>query len=226
MLFAKFALTTAVCVIGVFGTLKNKPILVRLYRDYSIADFAFMATLLPLILYTFLRRPLVRASGCEALARQPELLRDLLELGLTLENCESWLERAVLGGSAALVIYLVCRLHLLLAVSRYYSALVARNALPVYTPLISCTSSSQKVYVLPTHPSNPLVPMVYTPVPLDSIPESARSHISEAWLASATPSSSSRRHHHRRSNSGSNLTGKIALPIKADEGLFGSDAKF
>lgn len=210
LLFAKFAVASAVCSIGFVGTLKNNPTLVRVYRDYSIADFSFTVALLPAALYAAALRRDVRAAACEALARQPEVLRDLLELGLTLENCEPWLERAVLGGSAALVIIMVARLHLLLAVSRYYAALTARSPLPIHSPQ---GSAALRVYVLPPHHSAPAGPVVYAPIPLDSLPVSARDHVTEAWLTS-----SPHRRHHRHSSS----TGRIALPIHIDEALFPS----
>lgn len=73
---------------------QNKSSLVRFYRDYSIADFAFCAFSLILGTYAAFLGP-ARAGVCEELSHHPELMRDMLEMGLNLENCERWLERAV-----------------------------------------------------------------------------------------------------------------------------------
>lgn len=82
---------------------QNKPSYVRFYRDYSIADFAFCAFTLILFTYATFLGP-ARAGVCEEFSHHPELMRYMQEMGLNLENCERWLERAV---SAVLVVLFV-----------------------------------------------------------------------------------------------------------------------
>ena len=50
-----------------------------------------------------------RARVCEELNRQPEFMRDLVEMGINLEDCELWFERAVLATLALVVILVVIR---------------------------------------------------------------------------------------------------------------------
>lgn len=80
----------------------------RFYRDYSIADFSFCAFLTALVTYGAFLSP-ARAGVCEEFSHHPELMRDMLEIGLNLENCELWLERAVFAGLAFMFVIMVIR---------------------------------------------------------------------------------------------------------------------
>jgi hypothetical protein len=51
----------------------------------------------------------VRTAVCEELSKQPELLRDMVEMGLSLENCELWFERAVMASVVIVMVIVVCR---------------------------------------------------------------------------------------------------------------------
>ena len=92
---------------------QSKPTYIRFYRDYSIADFCFCAFFIALATYgSFVGQ--TRAGVCEHFSHYPELMRDMLEMGLSIENCEQWLERAVLAVLAVLFIIMavrVCTLH-------------------------------------------------------------------------------------------------------------------
>lgn len=74
---------------------KNWAAAVRFFRDYTIADFAFIAISTVTVAYTSFSTSYVRTGVCEELSRQPELMRDIVETGLSLDNCEFWFERAV-----------------------------------------------------------------------------------------------------------------------------------
>ena len=50
----------------------------------------------------------LRNGLCEELSRHDEVMMDLAELGITLENCEQWSQRAVLA-----VVSLLILLHLI-----------------------------------------------------------------------------------------------------------------
>lgn len=52
-----------------------------------------------------------RAAICEELSHHPELLQDLTEMGLNLENCERWLERAVLPFVAVMLVIIAIRVR-------------------------------------------------------------------------------------------------------------------
>jgi hypothetical protein len=81
---------------------------VRAYRDWSIADFIFTLLFTVVGAYGAFHMS-VRAEMCEVLSSQPELLRDVVEMGLSLENCELWFERAAMGFVAISVVVLVAR---------------------------------------------------------------------------------------------------------------------
>jgi hypothetical protein len=52
-----------------------------------------------------------RAGICEEFSHHPELMRDMLEMGLNLENCEHWLAKAMvvlIGGMFILLVIRVC----------------------------------------------------------------------------------------------------------------------
>ncbi|KAF8961056.1 hypothetical protein BDZ97DRAFT_1830053 [Flammula alnicola] len=133
-----FASAAAVCGVGFYGVLKHKPKHVRFYRDYSIADFSFCAIFTALATYGAFLSP-ARAGVCEEFSHHPDLMRDMLEVGLNIENCELWLERAVFAGLAFLVVIMAIRLHFLLAVSSYYSHLVRHRSF--HQRSASCSAS-------------------------------------------------------------------------------------
>jgi hypothetical protein len=85
---------------------------VRFYRDYSIADFSFCTFFTAVTTYAAFHTA-ARANVCEELSHHPELMRDMLEMGLNLENCERWLERAVLAFVAVMVVIIVIRVRLM-----------------------------------------------------------------------------------------------------------------
>lgn len=58
------------------------------------------------------------------MSRQPELLRNMGEMGLSLENCERWFERAVMAFVACMVIVLVVRVIIAFSASRYKRLIV------------------------------------------------------------------------------------------------------
>ncbi len=83
----------------------------RFYRDYSIADFSFCAlATLGATYAAFLSS--ARAALCEELSHHPELMRDMLEIGLNSENCEHWLARVLIAVIGMLFVLLVIRVRL------------------------------------------------------------------------------------------------------------------
>ncbi|KAF8165727.1 hypothetical protein B0H34DRAFT_780500 [Crassisporium funariophilum] len=141
LLFVYFSSAAAVCTVGLVGVIKNKPSHVRFYRDYSIADFSFCTFSTLLATYAAFLGP-ARAGVCEELSHHPELMRDMLEMGLNLENCERWLERAVFAALAVMFVVMVVRLHFLLAVSNYYSHLVRHRNQHQFLSWWSATQAS------------------------------------------------------------------------------------
>ncbi|KDR84151.1 hypothetical protein GALMADRAFT_56136 [Galerina marginata CBS 339.88] len=228
-----FASATAVCIVGLHGVLKHKPSLVRFYRDYSIADFSFCAFFTALATYAAFLRP-ARAGLCEEFSHHPELMRDMLEIGLNLENCELWIERAVFAGLAVMFVIMVIRLHFLLTVSNYYSHLARHYPHHQRTPSCSSSPSSsfslpmQRIFVLPKSTMDPDlengVDLVYAAVPRHTLPKEMQEQVTEAWVPSAASSMRlphHRRHHrhHRHRSSSRETTGLIKLDISPDEGL-------
>ncbi|RXW25471.1 hypothetical protein EST38_g403 [Candolleomyces aberdarensis] len=227
LLAAYFTGAGIVCGLGLWGILKNKPTYIRFYRDYSIADFCFCAFFIALATYGSFAGQ-TRAGVCEHFSHYPELMRDMLEMGLSIENCEQWLERAVVAFLAVLFIIMAVRLHFLLSLSNYYSHLVRHQYHQRSGSIISNSSTGsssgstqlQRIYLLPRQPQqkDSSVEIVYAPVPLDSLPIEMQVQAMEAWVQQpveggsepgpATASSSSRGHHHkshhhrRRSGSG------------------------
>lgn len=244
LLFIYFTSAATVCIVGLLGIVKSIPSYVRFYRDYSIADFSFCAFSAALATYGAFNST-ARAGVCEEFSHHPELMRDMLEMGLTLENCERWLERAVLAALAVLFIVMVIRLHFLLAVSNFYSHLMRHHHARTSSRSISCSagslpaSTTQRIFLLPQHheTQEPSSEVVYAPVPLNSLPKEMQMQAMEAWVqqqpedgqGSERPRhhhhhhhSHSHHHHHRRqsrSSSADTLTGTIRLDIKPDEGL-------
>ncbi|KAL6309586.1 hypothetical protein BKA93DRAFT_814527 [Sparassis latifolia] len=220
LLSAYFAAAAAACCAGLIGLAKNSPSFVRFYRDYSIGDFVFTTAGTLFLSYASFSRPYVRTSVCEEISRHPELIRDLSEMGLTLENCELWFERAVLAVMGMMFILIVIRLHMVIAISKLYHHLVR----DIFTSAKSHTSlrpistdSLHRIYLLPTPTSpssgsfnfNNNVPsgtspsediVVYAPVPVGGMSEAdaRKMNATEAWISSPT---SPRSHRHSRSYS-------------------------
>ncbi|KIY73875.1 hypothetical protein CYLTODRAFT_341362 [Cylindrobasidium torrendii FP15055 ss-10] len=207
-----FVSAAAVDLVGFVGVVKTKPALIRFYRDYSIADFVFSAVATAASAYSTFQVS-TRTGVCEEMSRQPELLRNMTDLGLSLENCERWFERAVMAFAACMVLVLVVRLHFLLAVSRYYTHLTRRSALPTHVRTPTRQDSLQRIFIIPRHSqtaSTPASPTVYAPVPLEDLTPELRRSAMEAWVK-RTDLRDTR--HHRSSS------GRISLPIQPDEGL-------
>lgn len=54
-------------------------------------------------------QPTLRGAVCEELSRQPELMRNLMDTGLTIENCDMYFERGVVGVVGIMSVLLICR---------------------------------------------------------------------------------------------------------------------
>jgi hypothetical protein len=240
-----FASSSAVSAVGLHGILKHKSSHVRFYRDYSIADFSVCTFATLLAAYASFLHP-ARTTMCETFSHNPELLRDVLEMGLSLENCEQWLERGIFAGVVVLFVIMVIRLHFLLAVSHYYSQLSRHqhHRTPSHAHSHSHSHSSsfssrshamQRVYVLPNTTStdleNPQTEMVFVAVPRHTISEAQQLQATEAWMSvpasnkdtCAVPESRHHRHHSyghgRRRSASQETTGRIKLDITSEEGL-------
>ena len=235
-----------------FTTVINKtlstqsiPSYVRFYRDYSIADFSFCAFSAALATYGAFNST-ARAGVCEEFSHHPELMRDMVEMGLNLENCERWLERAVLAAVAVLFIVMVIRvrhtlshpfppltlflslqLHFLLAVSNFYSHLTRHHHARTSSRSISCpagsqaTSTSQRIFLLPQHNKSqePSSEVVYAPVPLNSLPKEMQMQAMEAWVQQQPEDgqgSERPRHHHHHHHSHSHHHRRHSRSSSAD----------
>ncbi|KAI0751616.1 hypothetical protein C8Q80DRAFT_1158490 [Daedaleopsis nitida] len=227
LLFAYFAAAATACFIGFVGLAKHIRLFVRIYRDYSIADFVFVFLTTISVSYMTFSSSYMRSTVCEELSRHSELLRDMGEMGLSLENCEMWFERAVVAVLGIMFILIVVRLHIVIALSQYYSHIsrdivagarahfVALRAIKTDVPL-------QRIYLMPTpttpscatsdgrsHPFGPDADShitVYATVPLGGLTEeeARRMHAAEAWVAAAAPAppaGSPRAHRHSHSHS-------------------------
>jgi len=155
-------------------------------------------------------RPVARATVCEEISGQPELLRDLAEAGLNVENCEEWFEHAVLGFVGVTAILLVVRLQFFFTVSSFYKQLMRQSMygaieLNGADPDFDTSSGlPQRVFLLPArHPRNALLasgmeaeaakaskrttttPLIYAPVPLESLSEAEAQQLkaNEAWVS-------------------------------------------
>lgn len=51
----------------------------------------------------------MRTFICEQLSRQPDLMRDMAEMGLSIENCEPWFEKAVGVMMMAMLVHIIIR---------------------------------------------------------------------------------------------------------------------
>lgn len=103
--------TAVVLTVSHVSILQSIPSFVRFYRDYSIADFAFMTVSTLVVSYTSYSNKYVRTGVCEELSRHPDLMRDMVEMGLNVENCELWFERAVVGIIGIMFILIVIRVR-------------------------------------------------------------------------------------------------------------------
>ncbi|KIL70374.1 hypothetical protein M378DRAFT_67802 [Amanita muscaria Koide BX008] len=246
-----FAAAAAISAVGLAGVIKNKSSLVRFYRDYYIADFAFCTSFSTVIVYAAFQTP-ARAGVCEEFARHPELVRDMQEMGINVENCELWLSRAALGLAALLFTVIIVRLHFLFAISSYYSGLsrcsrtccISHNrdrsiSHSHQRSLPYSRSDAKRIFLLPPLPEDAAegIELVYAPVPANQLSHNVRSQAKEAWLSGTVPVPSNQqvavcRHHHsgrpsRASSTGNNnnnnRTGPIFLPVQPGEGLLPVD---
>ncbi|GJE84057.1 hypothetical protein PsYK624_001320 [Phanerochaete sordida] len=155
-----FAAAATASTIGFVGIARNSLSYVRFFRDYSIADLLFMLLSSISIVYLSLSSSssLIRTSVCDELGRQPELLRDVAESGLDLENCEYWFERGIYVVISMMLVFVIVRVHFVLALSKYYNQLRrAQAGFPSwYLPLSNSASDLEmatqlrRIYLLPT----------------------------------------------------------------------------
>jgi len=195
---AYFTAASAICVFGLAGIVKGIPSFVRIYRNYVIGDFAF-CTLFAVLASSAAVDPAARAQVCEQVSRQPDLLRDVTDLGLTLENCEQWFESGLMAFMAVFLLRTVVRIHFIFALSRFYARLASGHRCDStcvhdddnFTPL-------EHIYLLP-HPSTdgnekravsddaPVHSPIYAPVPLAQVsPQMAdqlRKTATEVWIS-------------------------------------------
>ncbi|EIN10954.1 hypothetical protein PUNSTDRAFT_100866 [Punctularia strigosozonata HHB-11173 SS5] len=222
LVVAYFTFAAIACVVGLWGVARNCPAKVRFYRDYSIGDFAVSTIGTGLVIFS-LSNTQTRSEICEQLSSRPEVLRDLIESGLSLENCESWLERSVYGTVAIMGILLMLRAHALVALSVYYRRLVRPRTADFSTMFLQTLDSDmhpQRVLLLPGHRSRSGRQLVYAPVSLSEA-DARQLHATEAWIA---PSASSTMPATLSPTNGSRHrycepTGRISLPIAPGEGL-------
>ncbi|KAG9317739.1 hypothetical protein JVU11DRAFT_1956 [Chiua virens] len=195
---AYFAAASAICVFGLVGIIKRIPSFVRIYRNYVIGDFAF-CTLFTVLASSAAVDPAARAQVCEQVARQPDLLRDVIDLGLTLENCEQWIERGIMAFMAVFLLRTVVRIHFIFALSRFYSHLASGHRCCVScTPDEDIITPLEHIYLLPHPPieqnekrdsvnETPTHSPIYAPVPLAQVsPQMAdqlRATATEAWIS-------------------------------------------
>ncbi|KAA1466473.1 hypothetical protein DENSPDRAFT_831309 [Dentipellis sp. KUC8613] len=245
-LAAAYFLTAAVAsVAGFVGIVKGIPKYVRFYRDYSIADFTFCTFTTLFVTYASFRYYSVRTGICEELSRHSDLMRDLAEVGLNLENCEQWFERAVVAFVVVMLIVIVIRLHFMIALSSYYRQLLSRQhgGIPLFVSSRNHKDPSlQRIYLLPS-PASPtshmgfssrddLDSVVYAPVPLRDLSERDARELNarEAWIHSDNRQPPRQhRHSHSHSHPRSHRhhgSGRIGLPIRPDEGLLPGHEKF
>ncbi|TBU49351.1 hypothetical protein BD309DRAFT_851654 [Dichomitus squalens] len=225
LLFAYFAAAAASCSIGFIGIAKHVRPFVRIYRDYSIADFVFVTLATLGVSYTTFSKPYVRSSVCEELSRHPELMRDMGEMGLSLENCEQWFERAVVAVLGIMFILIVVRLHIVIALSQYYSYISRELLAGVRSHILGMRAIKtdvplQRIYLMPTptspsassdgrshHFSTPTKDItVYATVPIGAMSEedARKMHATPAWITTspvASSSSTPRSHRHSHSHS-------------------------
>jgi len=245
LLLSYFASAATISTVGFMGIAKNKPSFVRFYRDYSIADFSFCSFFTLVTIYGAFRTS-ANATVCEELSHHPDLMREVLEMGLSVENCEQWLERAVLGFVAFMIILVIIRLYFLLSIANYYSHLIRHQliatVLPTYRDLPNGSQSNprgkptrQRVFLLSRSPffPEPLSegndePIVYAPIPLSSLPEEVvqdlKESASEAWVSHMEPSSASscghrsQRHHQHGHNHHHHPLSRRSASLQSSQG--------
>ncbi|KAF8759834.1 hypothetical protein RHS01_01941 [Rhizoctonia solani] len=226
-------IASVACAAGFYGTLKRLPAHVRVFRDYSIADLVFV-TLSTLMFAFACVQPTLRGIVCEELSRQPELMRNLIDAGLTIENCDIYFERGVVGIVGVMSVLLICRMQFTLLVTDYYSQLLRAGPGADYEEFSGGEESTgHRIYLLPSQGiQSKDQPLVYAPLPRLSLAEARQMHAREAYVSrpsrhshsNSLPHSSSRSHghSHRRAESLSasrHPNGSIALPIRPGEGL-------
>ncbi|KAI0036031.1 hypothetical protein K488DRAFT_41958 [Vararia minispora EC-137] len=218
-----FLTAAAANVVGLVGILKRYPRCVRFWRDFSIADFACTTTTTVFAVYAASRYYDLRNDLCEELSRHDDVMMDLAELGITLENCEQWSQRAILAVVSLLVFLHLIRLHLVITVSKIFARMSTHTH-------HRRASSMQRIYLLPSMPgaSSPALrfdteqgvagipAVVYAPVPLSQLSERDVRELSarEAWISSGPMSPRSHVH--------PSAPGRIGLPIVPGEGLLPS----
>jgi len=252
LLLIYFTSAASISALAFVGIAKNKSHYVRFYRDYFIADFSF-CTFFTLVTIYGVYHTSAHATVCEELSRHPDLMREVLEMGLSVENCEQWLERAVLGFVAFMIILVIIRLYFLLSISNYYSHLVRYQELETILP--TCrnvprtqstsrskngkTSTRQRIFFLSQSPFYPVPvteaddePIVYAPIPLSALPEDVvrdlKESAPEAWVSQLESSSCEHRlhrHQHHHHQRRSHGPGEISLPIRPNEGLLPESIK-
>jgi len=126
--FAAFMVTyillaSTASAIGFMGVYKRIPSYVRLFLQFTFADFAVYALSLIIVAFACYRPSEWRETSCEELSTQPDLLRSLAQAGFNLENCETWIEKLVLGALTLLSVGLILKLQFVLAVATYYTSL-------------------------------------------------------------------------------------------------------
>ncbi|CAE6514884.1 unnamed protein product [Rhizoctonia solani] len=229
------AIASVACAAGFYGALKRLPAHVRVFRDYSIADLVFV-TLSTLLFAFACVQPTLRGAVCEELSRQPELMRNLIDTGLTIENCDIYFERGVVGIVGVMSVLLICRMQFTLLVTDYYSQLVRTGPSADYEEFSGGEESTgQRIFLLPSRDAQSKgQPLIYAPLPRLSLAEARQMHATEAYVSRPSrhshsnslphPNSRSHAHSHRRAESLSasrhgNGNGGIALPIRPGEGL-------
>jgi hypothetical protein len=125
LLSTYFAVAATVCLIGFVGIVKVRLCEKKYYSGLwklrpDLAEYLLFRPLLSGLFHCRLFvlrifycsfRTSVRTVVCEGLSRQPVLMRDLAEMGLSLENCELWFERAVLAFMMVMVVLIVIRVR-------------------------------------------------------------------------------------------------------------------
>jgi hypothetical protein len=157
-------------------------------------------------------------------------MRDLAEIGLSPENCEPWLERAIMVFVGAMFVVIIVRLHLLIVVSNYYLHI---SRISTDLPLRQSKDGAfQRIYLLPN--STPSADshvestaLVYAPVALGSLSEREVQGLNarEAWIHTNTPHPT-RQHRRSHSRGHRHSNGRIVLPTEPDEGLIRVHEKY
>jgi len=220
-----FICASTTSVLGFVGIAKRSARLLRFFRDYSIADLAFVTVSTVTLSYYAMRASYVRVTFCEEISRQPELMRGMAEGGLSIsiENCEEWSEKATVVLLGLMFVILSVRLYFVIALTNYYKDLRRERHPQVQTHHRATrhthSNSLHRIYLLPT-PTSRSLPMsmsssssqssfttsklhgsdvvVYAPIPVGGLSEQdARElHATEAWIPATG-------HRHSLSNSSS-----------------------